>query len=111
MITPAERRLAADRANRTAARGVFDTNISQVKADLAARSVGGRIADQAMAETKAALTESVAVARESKGVIAGTLGALLIWAFRAPLVDAALALLRGDDQDDNSGDQAPVQQD
>ena len=111
MTTAAERQLAEDRANRSAARGVFDANLAQVKGDLAARSVGGRIADQAVAETRAALTESVAIARESKSIIAATIGALLLWAFRAPLVDAVLAWLGGDEVLDDDGDQAPVQQD
>jgi hypothetical protein len=41
-----EDRLQADRANRNAARSVVDANLTQVKADLAARGVGGRQGQQ-----------------------------------------------------------------
>ena len=103
-MTPAESQLAADRANRQAARALFDGRLAQVKADLAARSVGGRIADKALDETRTALGEAAAIARESKGVIATTLGALLLWAFRTPLLDAVLAWFADEDVDDIQGD-------
>lgn len=95
-MSEAERRLLEDRATRNAARAVFDGVLSQVKADLAARSIGGRIADQATGETKAALAEGLAVAKESKGIVAATVLALLAWFFRGPLLDAIEGLL-GDD--------------
>ena len=96
-MTKAESQLATDGANRQAARAMFDARLSQVRADLEARSVGGRIADKALDETRTALGEAAAIARESKGVIAATLGALLLWAFRGPLLDAVLGWL-GDEQ-------------
>lgn len=96
-MTEAETQLATDRANRIAARALFDGRLAQVRADLEARSVGGRIADKALDETRAALDEAAAVALESKGVIAATLGALLLWAFRGPLLDAVLAWFSDDD--------------
>jgi hypothetical protein len=102
-MTEAERRLIEDRTTRNAARGVFDANVAQVKADLAARSIKGRIADQATGEAKAALAEGLAVAKESKGIIAGTLGGLLLWFFRGPLLEAFDDLLR-------PGAPAPVQE-
>ena len=45
-MTEAEERLAADRANRNAARQLVDGHVAQIKADLAARSVGGRVVDK-----------------------------------------------------------------
>lgn len=106
--TAAESQLAADRANRQAARAVFDTRLAQVKADLEARSVGGRIADKALDETRTALDEAAAIARESKGVIAATIGALLLWAFRGPLIDLVLGWRdsgTGSAGDDQQGDE------
>ena len=98
-MTAAESQLAADRANRQAARAVFDTRLAQVKADLEARSVGGRIADKALDETRTALDEAAAIARESKGVIGGTLALLALWLFRRPIIDA-LASIFGPDQNE-----------
>jgi GNAT superfamily N-acetyltransferase len=82
----------ADRDNRHAARGVFDAGVVQVKDDLAARGIGGRIADKAGDEAKAALDEAIEVAKDSKGIIAGTVAALALWTFRAPLLSAAQGL-------------------
>lgn len=82
----------ADRDNRHAARAVFDAGVTQVKDDLAARGIGGRIADKAGDEAMAALDEAVAVAKDSKGIIAGTVAALALWTFRAPLISAAQGL-------------------
>lgn len=95
-MSEAERRLLDDRATRNAARAVFDGGLDQIREDLAARSIGGRIADQATGEVKAALAEGLAVAKESKGIVAGTVLALLAWFFRGPLLDALDGLLSGE---------------
>jgi hypothetical protein len=63
-MTKAESQLATDGANRQAARAMFDARLSQVRADLEARSVGGRIADKALDETRTALGEAAAIATE-----------------------------------------------
>ncbi|MEQ1542104.1 MAG: hypothetical protein HOO94_00855 [Novosphingobium sp.] len=85
-MTEAERRLMEDRSTRNAARGVFDTNLAQVKADLEARSIPGRIADKADREVREAIAAGLDVASESKGIIAGTLAALVLWFFREPVL-------------------------
>lgn len=92
-MTKGEDRLAQDRSLRGSARGLFDNRLAQVKADLAARGVGGRIKAKAKAETFKALDTGVDIASESKGIIAATVGALLIWAFRKPLIQAARELI------------------
>jgi hypothetical protein len=78
--------IETDRANRKAARALFDTRLEQVKSDLAARSIGGRVADKAKDDAMALVDETVAVAKNSKGLIAATIAALLAWTFRAPLL-------------------------
>lgn len=85
-MNDAGERLTQDRAKRDAARKAFDANVSQVRADLTSRSIGGRIADKASAEAMGALNEAAAIARESKGIIAATLAALLVWFLRNPLL-------------------------
>lgn len=90
--------LAEDRALRNEARAQFDANLAQVKGDLEARSIGGRVADKASKEARAALLQGLDVAKESKGVIAGTLAALLLWFFRAPIIAAIQDLMSQDDE-------------
>ncbi len=85
-MTPAEDRLAQDRALRRAARGLFDRRIGQVKADLSARGVGGRIADSVTDKVIDVVDNGMAVARASKGIIAATAGALALWWFRKPII-------------------------
>ena len=84
-MSAAERRLSADRAQRTAARKLVDRGIAQVKADLSARGIGGRIKDSAVQQADAAVASGIAVARENKSIVAGTIGLLLVWLFRTPL--------------------------
>lgn len=82
------------RARRNAARSAVDAGVNQVKSDLAARSVPGRIADKARDDAFDLADQAIDVARESKGIIAGTLAALALWAFRAPLAALARNLFR-----------------
>jgi hypothetical protein len=95
-----EARILEDRALRNAARGVFDAGVGTVKADLAARSIGGRMADQATGQLRDVAGQAIDVAKESKGIIAGTFAALGLWKFREPLLAAAHRLF---------GDQASIQ--
>jgi hypothetical protein len=85
-VTGLPDQLASNRAARSAARGAFDAKLAQVQADLAARGIGGRVADMASTEIKDALGEAAAIARESKGIIAATGAALALWLLRAPLI-------------------------
>ena len=81
-----EQRLGEDRSVRNSARAVFDAGVAQVKGDLAARSVGGRVLDAAIGEVRGAVAEGLAVARESKGIAAGTIAALALWFLRGPIL-------------------------
>ncbi len=99
--------LAIDRANRDAARAVFTERLARIKADLEARGVGSRVAGSVVEGTSDALDAGLDVARERKGLIAGTIGALLLWIFRQPLFDAAASLFthnRGEDADEETED-------
>lgn len=84
-MTSAERRLSKDHAQRNAARQVFDTDLAQVKADLSARGIGGRIKDSAVHTADEAVLHGIAVARENKPIVAGTIALLLVWLLRNPL--------------------------
>lgn len=111
-MTDAERRLSEDRAQRRAARRLFDTGLAQVKFDLSARGIGGRIKGSLIEKADDAVHAVIAVARENKPVVAGTIGLLLVWLFRNPL-GRLLGRLFGhtpatehdDDQDDWSDEE------
>jgi hypothetical protein len=94
-MSEAESRLATDRGNRKAARGLFDSRLAQVKADLAARSVPGRIKAKATDEAAKAIEQGVTIAKESKGIIAGTVTALALWFFREPLLAWGKRMIAG----------------
>lgn len=85
-MSNAEDRLLDDRRTRKAARAVFDAGLSQVKSDLGARSIPGRIADKARHEATEAVATGLEVASESKGIIAAVIGAIGLWTFRAPVL-------------------------
>lgn len=88
--------LSAKRDARDAARGRLETGLGQVRKDLDARSVGGRIVSRANKELRAAAAEAVEIAKDSKGVIAATAGVLTVWLLREPLLDAVRDLFSGD---------------
>ena len=84
-MSDAELRLSQDRAQRRAARQLVDVQLAQVKADLSARGIGGRIKHSVIQQADEAVATGIAVARENKPVVAGTFGLLLVWLFRNPL--------------------------
>lgn len=85
-MNEAEQHLATDRANRSAARGLFDQRLARVKQDLAARSVPARAGARAREEVFDLLDHGINVARDSKGIIAATVGAVTLWLLRRPLL-------------------------
>lgn len=109
-MSDAKLRLAADRANREAAHAVFAERLARIKGDLEVRSVGARVADSVKEGTSEAIDAGIGAAKERKGLVAGTIGALLLWLFRHPLFDAAASLaarIRGDDdEEDETGDES-----
>jgi hypothetical protein len=84
-MSGAARRLTEDRALRDAARSVFNQRLELVKAELADRGIGERIADRIVDEAKSVAEQAVEVADANRGIVVGTLAALLLWVFRGPL--------------------------
>jgi hypothetical protein len=95
-----EQQLEVLRMARDAARGAFDARFEQVRSDLEARGVGGRIVDKLGEDARDALGQALDVARESKGVVAGTVAALALWLLRHPIVAWADGLLERDTEKD-----------
>lgn len=94
-----ERNLAEDRANRNAARGVFDAHVARLKGDVEAHDgVVGKVKDEAGKRLLDAGKHGLEVVTESKGIIAGTVAALGLWFFRKPLFEAAKDLFSKSEQ-------------
>lgn len=97
-MTKGEARLHQSRATRERARSALTAQFDQVKDDLAAKGVGARAGERVLKQANEAAETGLDVARERKGVIAGTIGALLLWRFREPFargVAGAFDRLRG----------------
>jgi hypothetical protein len=91
-MSQAGRSIATARVRRDAAREIFDARLAAIKSDLEARGIGSRMAGTVVGEASEAIDVGFDVAREHKGLIAGTIGALLLWVFRQPLFGAAVSL-------------------
>ena len=93
-------RLAEYRTLRDEAWAVVRSDIDALQADLTATGIGERIKDRAAEEAEAAWDYAREVASEHKGVVVGTLLALVAWLLRGPIGDALSALFGDDDEDD-----------
>lgn len=78
-------RLAEDKLTRDAAKAIALADYHRVKADLAARSVGGRIADTVSEEAAELSEEVIQLAEENKAVVGGVIAALVLWLARGPI--------------------------
>ena len=76
----------ADKALRDASKSRFDARLAQVKLDLEARGIAGRIADEVADSAKLVFDEAVDVAQEHPGIIGGTIAALMLWVLRNPII-------------------------
>lgn len=91
-----EQRLAEDKALRDAALGLFKADLALVRADLAERGLGQRIADRLGESTMDMLDEAVDYAEDNKGKVAAGIAAVVLWFARGPILDA-LGRLVGDE--------------
>jgi len=97
------KRLESDRAVRNSVRGRFDERLQQVRDDLDARGVGGRIADRISQDARDIFEEGLDVVDQNRGVVAGTIAALAIWFLRNPILASIEKLLRYSGEDKESG--------
>ncbi|QSB43840.1 hypothetical protein IDJ81_10810 [Tsuneonella flava] len=79
-------RMYQDRAIRDAAKAVVTADIANIKADLAARSVGDRVADRISDSALGVFEEAIEVADNNKGALAALLGAIALWFARNPII-------------------------
>ena len=84
MSKPSLARLAEYRALRDEAWAVVRADAEELRADLSAHGIGERIKDRAAEEAQDAWYTARDVASEHKGVVAGTVLALVAWLLRGP---------------------------
>lgn len=90
-----ESKLAADLAARQAARAAVEQRVADLRDSLEQRSVKGRLVDEALARAQAGADEALAVANDSRWVMAATVFALAAWFGRKPIGQAIRRLSAG----------------
>ncbi|MBB4857126.1 hypothetical protein HNO88_000423 [Novosphingobium chloroacetimidivorans] len=93
MTAGLEAKVLADKALRDTTKLTLDKRLAQVKLDLEARGVAGRVADEFVEHAKMVYDEGAAVAQEHPGIIGGTIAALMLWILRNPIIAWLDALL------------------
>jgi hypothetical protein len=79
-------RMKEDRALRDAAQALVKSDVAHLRADLAIRGIGARVAGRVGESAVNILDEAVDVAENNRGVLAGLVGALLLWFVRNPVI-------------------------
>lgn len=105
-MSESESRLLSDRANRDAARSLVEGDFEQVKADLAARGVAGRIKDSVVEAADRQVHHAIEVAEDNKPIVAGTIAALLVWSMRNPIKRLFARVFGSDSEDHGDGNDA-----
>ena len=83
-----EDRLADDKALRDAALALFKADLALVRADLAERGVGARVADRLGESAMDIVDEGIDYAEENKGKVAAGVAAVVLWFARRPILEA-----------------------
>lgn len=98
--------LMTARAARNDAKGQLDGSLSAMRTGLEEKGIRERVTDGVAEKAADAFEQVVEVASANKAVVAGTLGALVLWFLRNPLLAlAARAWPRDEDRmEDNSDD-------
>ena len=96
-MSKAEAKFREIRSARNTTRAAFDRRLAAVKADYAKRGIGGRITDRVTAEAMDALHSGLDVAKDQKAMIGATVGVLILWLCRKPVITAVISVLSSDE--------------
>jgi hypothetical protein len=102
-VSGPEQRLAEDKELRDAALALFKADLALVRADLAERGLGQRIADRLGESAMDMLDEGIVYAEDNKGTVTAAIAAVVLWFARKPIL-GALGRLIGDDEEPADGD-------
>lgn len=83
----ARRNMLEDRQMRDAARSLVVADVENLKADLARRGFGARVADRIAEGASDVYEEAIDVARDHKGALAAIATALVLWFARHPILE------------------------
>jgi hypothetical protein len=78
--------MSSERVRRDTAKAVLSRRVEQLRCDLEARSIGGRIVDKVAGDVSETAAEAADIVRSNKPVVAGTVLALTAWLFRNPII-------------------------
>lgn len=92
-MNDAERQLIEDRSVRDAARAVLSARLARVRGELAEKSVGSRLGDEARGRARKAGGQALEIARDYKWIAAGTGVAVAAWMLQAPILEGARFVL------------------
>ncbi len=81
--------LAEQRAARNRARAEFSRRLAVAKADLAPAALKRRVIAEAQQTTLSVAQQAIEIANDSRGVVAATVAALLLWLARKPVMASA----------------------
>ena len=95
-----ERQLREDRNLRNAALELVKADISHVKADFSAKSIGSRVATRMSEGAVDVFDEAVDAADDNKGVLTTLIAAVVLWFARNPIME----LFSDDDALDSEAD-------
>jgi hypothetical protein len=95
-----DRQLDEDKAMRDAALRLFKADLDLVRSDIATRGAGQRVADRVTDAALDTVDEAVDYAQDHRGQVAAGIGAILLFLFRGPLLDALASLFGSDERDD-----------
>lgn len=86
--------LANQRAARNRTRADFNLLLTRARVDLAPAVLKRRAIAEAQRTSLAATQQAVEIANDSRGVVAATAAALVLWLSRKPIAAGATSLLR-----------------
>ncbi len=86
MSNPLERRMIEDKALRDAALALVRADVDQLRADLAVRNLGSRLAGRVSEGASDMLDEAADLVDNNRGVLAALVAALLVWLARNPIM-------------------------
>jgi len=78
----------AEKAERDAARERFETRLARLKGELDERGFASRVASKVAEDAKDVFEEARDVADQNRGIVAGTIVALMVWFMRNPILAA-----------------------
>jgi hypothetical protein len=82
------------RAARDRARAEFSRRLASAKVDLAPAALKRRVVAEAQQTTLSVAQQAIEIANDSRGVVAATASALLIWLARKPIMAGAGKLVQ-----------------